>query len=188
MVAALLLACSWAHTQSVPFKEPFDEATVGPLHDQNSWIATPQRDANVQTGTVYGGTQGALMTTNALVSHEFSSPNATNVWIDYYARVPYPGDDADPVLTNSVAAAFFITSLGSVKAISNSTWVTISADGAIPENTWRRFTVHVDYDNRVWGLYVAGSTPNALSTTLATNLAFSASSTNTYLHRFRIKN
>jgi hypothetical protein len=185
-----LLLCAFsspAAADDVPFKEPFDELSSGVLHNQNQWQAQQVNNAQVQTATVFAGSKATAVTTNTLVWHNFTNATATNVWIDFYARVPYPANADPPSLTGSVAAAFFVTPEGKVKAVSNDTWVTFD-NWTVPSNTWQRFTLHLDYGASNWALYAAGTVPNSLSTALATNLAFSSSSTNTYLRRFRVKN
>ena len=187
LAAIFMMVALEARAQDFSFGETFEARTVGLLHDQNSWDARKQNDAQVQNATAFSGSQAGLMSTNATLSQSFTNSSATNVWLDFYTQVAtYPGDSSDPVLDGSVAGAFFIGADAKVHAISNATWVVI--DYTVPLNTWRRFTVNLDYGASNWALYVASDVPNALSTPLATNLAFSASCTNSYFHRFRVKN
>ena len=186
--AACGLLC-WAGAtaaQELPYKEPFDSLSTGVLHGQAGWQAERQNDAQVQTATVYAGGQAAVVATNTLVTHDFTNAAGTNVWVDFYARVPHPGNADPPALTGSVAAAFFVTDTGDIKATSNGSWVSLGY--TVPADTWYRFTVNLDYENSKWALFVADSVPNKLSTIVATNLPFSSASTNEYLHRFRVKN
>ena len=123
------------------------------------------------------------------MTHRFRPPSrttATNVWIDFYARVPHPTNSTPPVISTNAVAAFYVAGDGSVRAISNNTWVTLNY--TVPSNTWYRFTVNLDYTTSNWSIHAADSVPNALATTVATNLKFQATATNTYFHRFRIKN
>lgn len=176
-----------AVAETVPFIETFDDRETGVLHDQHGWQARKQNDARVQTATTFAGAKAGLVETNSIVWNTFTNANATNVWIDFYARMEYPTNDTAPTLTGSVAAAFFVGTTGQVWAVSNDTWISLTHAG-IPSNTWRRFSVHLDYGNSRWELHVADDEPNTLSTPLATNLAFSANSTNAYLKAFRVKN
>jgi hypothetical protein len=185
-VAAALRLATTAWAQSLPFAEPFDDRAAGALHNQNQWTAQRQNDAQVQTNTVYGGTQAAAITTNAMAWHDFSDSSGTNVWVDFYARASYPANAAPPVLTGSVAAAFFINQAGVVQATSNGSWVALNC--TVPASVWRRFTVHLDYVSQTWDLYVADETPNRLSTKVAESIPFSSLNTNTYFRRFRVKN
>ena len=183
---ALTLLAGVCFAQTTFFSEDFDERTTGVLHNQNAWAAHRQNDAQVQSATRFAGTQAALVATNAVVWHNFSDATATNVWIDFYAYVTHPTDDSAPDLNGSVAGAFFVGTHGVIHALSNTTWVTMAT--TVPSNTWRRFTVNLDYNSSDWSLYVASDVPNALSSVVATNLKFTSSSTNTYFKRFRMKN
>lgn len=183
LTLGLVSAC-WA--QEVPFQEGFDDLDTGVLDGQNDWHAYRRNDMRVQTGTVQAGTKAGTLTTNATVWREFSDETATDVWIDFYARCPRPTDSTPPVLTNSVAAAFYVDENGGIRAVSNEAWVVL--DYTVPTNEWRRFSVHLDYAAQQWELHVADATPNAMATPLATNLAFSSLSTNTYFRVFRIRN
>jgi hypothetical protein len=186
ILAIILFAVGSVQSADELFTESFDNLSTGVLHRQNGWLSDRQNDAQVQTETAFAGTQAGTVSTNATVWHSFTNTAATNVWVDFYARVPYPGDADPPALTGSVAAAFFVTDSGALKAVSNNTWVMLNY--TVPADTWQRFTMHLDYKTKRWELFAADDTPNRLLTVIATNLAFSASSTNTYLRRFRIKN
>ncbi|NQT91782.1 MAG: hypothetical protein HQ559_03400 [Lentisphaerae bacterium] len=175
-----------AVAETVPFIETFDDRDTGVLHNQHGWQARKQNDARVQTTTKFAGAKAGLVETNSIVWNTFTNSNATNVWIDFYGRMSYPTNDTAPALTGSVTAAFFVGTTGQIWAVSNDTWVTLNH--TIPSNTWRRFSVHLDYGNSRWELHVAGDEPNTLSTPVATNLVFSASSTNEYFKTFRVKN
>jgi hypothetical protein len=185
--AALSVMAASVCLRADTFQESFEACDAGVLHGQNGWSVSLQNNAQVQNATAFGGSNAVAMTTNTTAWHTFNDPTATNVWVDFYARLPTPGDDGDPVLTGSVAAAFFVTSVGSIKAVSNDSWVTLSPDPPLVADTWYRLTVNLDYGSRRWALYLADSTPNKLATTVATNLAFSGSSTNAYFRRFRVK-
>jgi hypothetical protein len=169
------------------FQESFETCDAGVLHGQNGWSVSLQNNAQVQAATAFGGSNAVALATNTTAWQTFDDPTATNVWVDFYARLPTPGDDADPVLTSNVAAAFFVTSGGAIKAISNDCWVTLAPEPPLVADTWYRLTVNLDYGTRRWALYVADSTPNKLATTVATNLAFTGCSTNTYFRRLRVK-
>jgi hypothetical protein len=175
-----------ALAQAPLFTETFDDRAEGVLHNQNSWNAQQQNDAQVQADQKYAGTQAGLIATNTVVWRHFNDDTATNVWVDFYAYVTYPADASAPSLNGSVAGAFYIDDGGEIHAKSNATWVATGT--TVPENTWRRFSVNLDYAASNWMLYVAGDQPNALATAVATNLAFTSSATNRYFRRFRVKN
>jgi hypothetical protein len=185
--AALAAVCfrTPAGAQEVPFAETFDSRTAGALHGQNQWQAHRQNDAQVQTAVVYAGGKAAAVTTNTTAWRGFSGA-ATNVWVDFYARVPRPAAGAAPALVGSVAAAFYVAEDGTIRATSNAAWVALNH--TVPSNAWHRFTVHLDYAAERWDLYAADDTPNRLSTPVATNIPFSSLSTNTGFRGFRIRN
>ncbi len=184
VVLATLPTCALL---AASFQESFEAHESGVLCGQRGWEASLPNSAQVQDATVFGGTNAVAMATNSTVWRTFSDATATNVWVDFYVRLPAPGDDNQPTLTGSVAAAFFVTSVGAIKAVSNDMWVTLAPDPALAADTWYRLTVNLDYGARTWALYLADSTPNKLARAVATNLAFSANSTNTYFKRFRVK-
>jgi len=172
--------------QSAYFTETFEDHAEGLLHERNDWQAQDQNDARVQSSVTFAGERAGLVATNAVVWQNFDDNSATNVWVDFYAYVTHPEDDDPPQLAGSVAGAFYIDSGGQIRARSNTTWV--ATGFTVPENVWRRFSVNLNYVTSNWMLYVAGDVPNALAEIVATNLAFTGSSTNTYFRAFRIKN
>lgn len=180
------VSAATAGAQDVPFADGFESHDTGPLHGSGNWRARRQNDAQVQQSTVFAGTRAGTVATNTMMWHAFTNSASTNVWFDFYARVPHAPDNDAPSLTNSTAACFYVGADGKVRAISNDTWVVL--DHVVPADTWQRFSVHLDYKTERWQLHVAGSTSGALATPVATNLAFSASSTNTYLRNVRIRN
>jgi hypothetical protein len=186
VMLGLALLAVVAAAEDVPFIENFDDRTAGVLHNQHGWQSRMQNDVQVQTAEVFAGTQAGAMETNAIVWNTFDDSTATNVWVDFYARLWHPADDAAPTLTGSVAAAFYLDSDGAIRACSNSAWVAL--DYAVATGRWYRFSVNLDYNAKRWELHVAQDTPNALAEPVATNLAFRTGSTNTYLHAFRVKN
>ena len=141
----------------------------------------------MQEGTTFEGARGLSVGDSTVVWRSFTNTTATNVWVDFYARIPdWAPSAGDPVLTNSVAGAFYITDTGFIRAISNDTWVTLNYK--MPSNTWQRFSVNLDYIASNWAIYVADDVPNALSSNVVSGLKFSSSSTNQYFHTFRVRN
>jgi hypothetical protein len=182
----LALMAGAAAAENLPFIENFDDRTEGVLHNQHGWRSRMQNDAQVQTAEVFAGTKAGTIETNAIVWNTFDDTTATNVWIDFYARLWHAADDDPPTLTGSVAAAFYLDSDGAIRASSNSAWPEL--DYTIETGRWYRISVNLDYNAKRWELHVAEDTPNALAEPVATNLAFRTGSTNTYLHAFRVKN
>jgi hypothetical protein len=170
----------------LPFVEDFDSRSTGVLHSQNQWEAHRQNDAQVQNSVAFDGDKAAMVATNATAWRDFGDTDATNVWIDFYARVPHPTNSTPPVIGENAVAAFYVAGDGSIRAMSNDTWITTGT--VIPSNTWYRFTVNLDYGTSNWSIYAVDGTPNKLATPVVTNLKFQSTATNTYFHRFRIKN
>jgi hypothetical protein len=189
IVLAAVIAVGWslfAIGQDMLFTEPFDSLNSGELHGQNGWQAQDESGAQVTNSVAFAGGKSTMLGTNTVAWHDFADSTGTNVWVDFYARSSYPSNSTTPSLTGSVAAAFFIDKDGAIVAISNTTWVTLSY--TVSSNEWHRFTVNLDYNSKKWAIFAVDDTPNKLSTVVATNLAFSSSSTNEYFHRFRVKN
>ncbi|MBT3295997.1 MAG: hypothetical protein HN919_01465 [Verrucomicrobia bacterium] len=186
LVCALALLAGVSLADKTFFTEDFDTRATGLLHNQNEWVAHRQNDAQVQAATKYAGSKAALVATNAVVWRNFSDTTATNVWIDFYAYVTHPTDNSAPSLDGSVAGAFFVGTNGVIHALSNTTWVATAT--TVRSNSWRRFTVNLDYATSNWALHVASDIPNAIASVVATNLKFSSSSTNAYFKTFRIRN
>jgi len=170
----------------LPFAEDFDSRSAGTLHGQNQWQTRQQNDVQVQTSISFDGNKAGMVSTNATLWRNFGDVNATNVWIDFYARVPHPTNNTPPVISSNAVAAFYIAADGTVRAISNDTWITTGT--TIPSNTWYRFTVNLDYGTSNWSIYAVDGTPHKLATPVVTNLKFQSTATNMYFHRFRIKN
>jgi len=189
-VSLVALASVLSHrtrAADLPFVEDFDSRSAGVLHNQNQWQSRRQNDAQVQTSITFDGSKAGMLSTNATVRRDFGDTDATNVWVDFYARVPHPTNSAPPVISSNAVAAFYIAGDGSIRAISNDTWI-ITTGTTIPSNTWYRFTVNLDYGTSNWSIYAVDGTPNKLATPVVTNLKFQSTATNTYFHRFRIKN
>ena len=186
VMAMSVLLSAGARAGDVPFMEPFDDAPGVLLHNYRGWNASRQQDAQAQQGQVFAGTKAAVVSTNAVLWQEFNDSSVTNVWLDFYGWQEYPTNNTPPDLEGSVAASFFVGTDGKIRATSNSTWVTLNY--TVPANTWRRFTINLDYTTSRWSLYAADNVPNRLATPVATDLPFHSSSTNAYFRAFRVKN
>jgi len=176
-----------AWSQSLPAVETFESRPAGYLDAQGDWNAAPVSKVQVQTVTVHGGSKAGIVGTNSLATLHVPEAAATNVWIDFHVRTQPRPVAATPSLSGDAAAGFYIDGSGAIIARSNATWVTLSGF-AVEADAWYRFSVNLNYTSRRWSLHVADDTPNRLATHLATNLAFSATGTNTYFHSFRVKN
>lgn len=89
-------------------------------------------------------------------------------------------------MSRDAVAGLYVNHTGELIALSNQTWVGLGY--TLSSNQWYRLTVRLDYVAQRWAVYGTDGTPNKLSQMIATNLTFSSTSTNTYLHRFRVKN
>jgi hypothetical protein len=187
LIAVVFLFGLGVRAGEVPFAETFEGRPVGYLDGQNAWSAAPHIDVTVQTNTVYAGSKAVLVPTNAMVSRAFADATATNVWVDFSARMSPRPTGGNPHLSDDAVAGFYINSGGSIVARSNNTWVTLSGFTA-ETGTWYRFSVNLDYGARTWGIYAAGAAPNAVAEPIVTNLVFKAGATNTWFHAFRVKN
>ena len=186
LLVLLGLLCGGAYGAGELFTEDFDTRTLGDLHNQNAWLADPPTNALVQSDQAFGGSQAAEVSTNTTLWRTFSDTTATNVWVDFYTQVSWQDVSTPPSLEQGDAGGFSVGSDGVVHVRSNTVWLATST--VIPENSWRRFTVNIDYATSNWALYVASDVPNALSTPVATGLQFDPSSTNDYLTRFAFDN
>ena len=79
--------------------------------------------------------------------------------------------DVEPELNTNTSVALYINKYGQVVARSNATWVAF-ATPVIPSNQWSRFSLNLDYSNKLWAIYLAGPVSNALAAKVASGLAF----------------
>ena len=185
-LAAMLFVAGLV-AETLPFVDNFEGRAQGILDGQGDWLGLPDTNVQVQTSTVYAGDRAMVVGRNSLAQMVSSTPNATNVWIDFAAYVqPHPFN-LQPRLREDSVSGFYFNSFGNIVAWSNNTWVTLSAY-TVPTNAWQRFTINLNYKTREWGIYIAGSTPNTFATPVATNLAFNISVTNAYFKKFTIRN
>lgn len=183
----LLAATCVAPAGSLPSVDDFESRREGSLDGQGPWAGAPSSRVLAQSATVAAGTQSAMISTNSILSQNFSDPSGTNVWIDFLTRaVSRPSVDA-PALSADASAGFYFATNGHLLARSNAVWVTVT-ETPLTLGQWYRLTVHLDYPRQRWGLFVAGNGANEITTPLATNLAFNSWATNTYLRSFRVKN
>jgi len=171
----------------LPVTESFEGLSAGPLHGQSAWQGVPSGKVHVQSEIVYAGSKAGVAATNAIMARDVSDPAAKNVWIDFYANAQYRAFTRQPSLSGDATTGFYINQSGHIVARSNDTWVTLTSV-TIATNVWYRFTVNLDYNSSAWAIHVADSTANALSTPVATNLAFDANATNAVFKSFRVKN
>jgi hypothetical protein len=171
----------------LPTIETFESRPAGYLDAQGDWSGAPAAKVQVQATTVHAGSKAGVVGTNSIAALDVPDAAATNVWIDFHVRTQPRPVAATPSLSGDAVAGFYIDGNGAIVARSNAIWVTLSGFTVVAD-TWYRFSVNLDYTAQRWSLHVVDDTPNKLATPLATNLAFTATGTNTYFHSFRIKN
>lgn len=188
ILSAVLLLCligGSASGSALPFVETFEALTDGVLNGQNAWTTTPATVvAEVQTNTVYAASK-AMSMSNAVVEHPFSTPAASNAWVDFYVQAPLRGKPEQPTPDSNTSAAFYFSSLGRVVVLDGASWRTLSGY-TVSSTAWVRITLNLNYDTRKWAIYASAPATNALAVTLATNLAFQTTATNTAVGRFRV--
>jgi len=134
---------------TIPFTEDFEARALGALNGQNGWQAT---DAVVQD-TTYRGTQaGSVTTETAIAKHPFAG-GETNVWTDLWVQ-PVFGDTSVSNPPTGSSFAFYVNASSNVVVYNGST--TQAVGTALTAGDWVRFTVHSDYANTNWDLYVDG--------------------------------
>ncbi len=136
---------------SLPFVETFESGELGDLDGQRGWVAT---SAVVQTTNVYAGAKAAELSTltNAL-SHSFTGTH-NSVWTELRAQ-PVFGQPAAPPADSTFA--FFVQTNGHVWAYDGGSAIDMTPPAPVlTEGQWVLFSVHSDYVNKNWELYVNG--------------------------------
>jgi hypothetical protein len=185
-LAPLLFGSIKAGAQSMPFTDNFDGRAAGNIDGQNGWSASPSDGVQVQTTAVHDGTRAATLAPGSSLWRAFTDQTATNVWIDIALHGRHAALTNHPVLSRDAVAGIFIWTNGSLMAYSNDTWVSLNR--SLESNKWHRLSVNLDYVARKWSVHLADDTYNALAEPLATNLTFSATATNRWFHRLKVKN
>jgi len=127
---------------SLPWEEPFDARTDGPIAGQYGWTGT----GTVQTNTIQSGAK-ALSLAESAVAHTFDG-NASNVWITFWAQ-PVPGG-APETIAEGASAVFYVSTNNLLVAYSNETPIEI--EGATVTGGWNKFALSCDYSSNVWNL------------------------------------
>ena len=132
---------------SLPFKETFDSRALGALEGQRGWRGV---NATVQNAVVLGGAKALELST---LTNSFDHPfvgDHTSVWTDMYAK-PVFGQPAAPPQGSTFA--FYVTTNGVVMAYDGSSARAMPYKKLV-EGQWVRFSVHSDYVNKNWELFV----------------------------------
>jgi hypothetical protein len=183
LLAGVFLAQAVTPT-STPYLENFNQHALGNLATDAAW-GTQLNGAGSSAEVVQDPATPAnriCRAFNANVTLNVSADgNPTNNWVRMRVfPVPYNAA-AEPALPDtSESFSFFVNTLGEIRAVSGSAWVTV---GTAPLNQWLVFAVHSDHQNRTWDLYFSAtdSTGVRLSKLNTDPLAFRTGSTPTRL-------
>lgn len=150
---------------SLPFVETFELGSPVGLNGHRGWVSG---NATVQTDVVYSGNKAAEV--NSGLSHTFFG-GQSNVWTDMRVR-PLLG--TPPSVPGNSTFAFYVNTNGHVWAYDGDSARDLTPPvPAISEGQWKRFTVHSDYTDKTWDLYVNGML-------MAEDLAFYSDSVTNY--------
>jgi len=138
---------------ALPFREPFEDLSLGALDGQNGWQAV---NAVVQDTDAHGGAQACSLTSRtARISHKFVG-GETNVWTELWIKPVFATNHtvmADPPAGSSFA--FYVYTNGLVTAFDGTNRTQLVHD-ALTEGEWERFAVHGDYVAKQWDLHLNG--------------------------------
>ena len=144
----------YALPATAPFEETFETepadmaGTLGRLHPQHGWEATPLESARVlDTQSAEGSRSCAL--SNAVLTQTFED-NRTNVWVELYAQ-PVPGETTFEA--GESAAVFWVDTSNRVCVYDGPT-VRVLESVFVPPGEWVRFVAHVDFVANRWALWV----------------------------------
>ncbi len=149
---------------TVLYTETFESRTNGVLNGQDGWYCAPTNAVAVQTNVVYGGSNAAEFVTSTNVpsaDQYIAAHGATNVWIDFRAKVDPRAVtyfDDHPDIANAPPyepSVFAINRRGEVWAHDGAagTW-TNDSRFVLMESQWHRFTIKQSYSNHTWDLFV----------------------------------
>jgi|GEM_PF-1683245 len=157
---AFVVAQASPETNSIPWYDDFETyGTNAPLVGGiNGWYAT-STNCVVQRVVRNSGAQAVILTTDVMLSNRFDSSEYNRlVRMEFYSQIePYKGTNY-PVLTNNVAAQFFVNSNGFFVVGNGTRWqdVTNMADGAaaipITNTYFTKVQVSLRYKNHTWNL------------------------------------
>jgi hypothetical protein len=139
----------------LPFRETFEDRTLGSLDGQYGWTGT---DAQVQDRITRVGSGKAACITNDTgeMSHAFFG-GRTNVWTDFYVKPSFGDTDSTEPPPENSTSAFFVNTNGLVVAFDGQTTTQLSHTAILQGDDWVRFTVRSDYVDEEWDLYLDGA-------------------------------
>jgi hypothetical protein len=153
----------------LPFVETFENRTLGDLDGQYGWVAS---NIEVQgTTTHLGSSKAGCTTTNGIseMSHTFVDGQA-DVWTDFYAKPDFGDPAGAGTLTENTTAAFLVGTNGQVIAYDGTNKTELVHTPLVDGDDWIRFTIHNDYIDQEWDLYLNGQ-PIGIGLDFYTNTA-----------------
>jgi hypothetical protein len=153
----------------LPFVETFENRTLGDLDGQYGWVAS---STEVQGSITHlGSSKAGCITTNGSgrMSHIFVG-GQTDVWTDFYTKPAFGDPLGAGALSENTTAAFFVNTNGQVVAYDGTNQTELVHTPLIDGDNWVRFTVHNDYGDQEWDLYLNGK-PIGVALDFYTNTA-----------------
>ena len=119
----LVLACgmvigvqSMAAPTTLPFLDGFEDSAPGTLDTSGAWDTNGVGTATVQNTDKIQGTNGCSVSHADLTLEVSAAALYSNVWCQVYSK-PTPYDDAtEPSVSDSSAAAFYLSTGGVIRA------------------------------------------------------------------------
>ena len=152
----------------LPFVETFEDRTPGDLDGQYGWEASGTEVQGIITH-LGSGKAACITGDTGEVSHSFVG-GETDVWTDFYTKPTFGELVAAGLPTENTTAAFFVNTNGQVIAFDGWTSTELNHTPLVEGDGWVRFTVHSDYGDQEWDLYLNGK-PIGLALDFYTNTA-----------------
>jgi hypothetical protein len=139
----------------LPFVETFEDRTLGDLDGQYGWVAA---DTEVQGSVTHlASAKAACLDTNrtAAMSHTFAD-GQTDVWTDFFAKLVFGDPAGAGTPSEDSTTAFFVNTNGQVVVYDGTNLAELTHSPLVEGDDWVRFTVHSDYTDQEWDLYLDG--------------------------------
>jgi hypothetical protein len=144
-----ILSRTW---YSLPFTETFEARDLGDLDGQYGWLS---QNAVVQTNVVFEGVKAASLTTLTNSVRHIFRDGKRDVWTDLYVQPVFGGRPSG--IPPGSTFVLYVTTNGHITAYDGSTSKNLTPPAPqLTEGQWVRFSIHSDYVNNNWDLYVNG--------------------------------
>ena len=156
----------FAETQfDLPYFEDFASFSSGSIDGQYCWrivpagwfekvqtLATIQDDKNLDGFGDYA-VKIAINEENATVARAFLAPEKSSLWVDFFVVLKQSA-----IFDISNLIELKIDSSGNILAWDGDavSWNNV-ASGVSEDENWDRLTVHLDFENRIWDLYLTNN-------------------------------